>query len=60
MSIPNAAIEDVCKIKIKKEPFLCKKDMSENEKRLFDHMFEVYLRDDYEEVYQFRDEEIKV
>lgn len=54
------AIEDVCKIKIKKEPFLCKKDMSEEEKKLFDHMFEVYLRDDYEDLYAFRDEEVKV
>ena len=60
VSIPNGAIEDVCKIKIKKDPFLCKKDMDENEKKLFDHMFEIYLREDYEDVFVYRDEEAKV
>lgn len=59
VSIPNAAIEDVCKVTIKKEPFLCKRDMDETEKKLFDHMFEIYLKEDYEDVYIFRDEEVK-
>ena len=45
VSIPNAAIEDVCKIKIKKEPFLCKKDMTEEEKKIiWSHVWGVFER----------------
>ena len=36
------------------------KNLKEHEKSLFKHMFEVYLREDYEDVFKFRDEEERV
>lgn len=36
------------------------KHPKEDEIVLFDHMFEVYLREDYEDVFKYRDEEIKM
>lgn len=58
VSLPKKAIEDVCKIHVSKIPFLSKrKHFNEKEKNLFDNMFEIYLRDDYEDVFMFREEE---
>jgi hypothetical protein len=59
VAFPKKAIEDVCKIKIHKAAFLKKKHINESETALFSNMFEVYLREDYEDVYIYRDEEIK-
>lgn len=33
--------------------------MKEEEKALFSHMFEIYLREDYEDLYYYREEEQK-
>jgi hypothetical protein len=57
VAVPKKAIEDVSKIKINKAAFMKKKKLKEQEKVLFNYMFEVYLREDYEDVYRFRDEE---
>ena len=55
MSFPKRAIEDVCKIEVNKEPFFARKHYKEEEKVLFDYLFEIYLREDYEDIYKFRD-----
>ncbi len=61
VSLPKKAIEDVCKIHISKLPFLAKrKHFNEKETALFGHMFEIYLREDYEDVFMFREEENKL
>ena len=51
VAFPKRAIEDVCSIRINKEPFLRMKHPKEDEIPLFSHMFEVYLREDYEDVF---------
>ena len=51
VAFPKKAVEDICKIKINKEAFLHKKNISEEEIALFDHMFEIYLREDYEDIF---------
>lgn len=51
VAFPKSAIEDVCSIKINKEAYLKRKHFKEEELALFNHMFEVYLREDYEDVY---------
>lgn len=60
VAFPKRAIEDICKVEINKEAFLQRKDPSKEEIALFDHMFEIYLREDYEDVYKYRDEEHQV
>ncbi len=59
VSFPKRAIEDVSKIKINSKAFLKKKNSKPIEKELFKNMFEVFLREDYEEIYLFRDEEAR-
>jgi hypothetical protein len=59
VAFPKRAIEDVCKVRIKKDAFLTKKNLDEKETNLFNFMFEVYLREDYEDIYKYRDEEFK-
>ena len=61
VSLPKKAIEDVCKVAINQAPFLKnKKKANDEEKALFNNMFEIYLRADYEDVYMFRDEELEL
>ena len=57
VAVPKLAIEDVSKIRVNKINFMAKKHIKEKEKVLFNYMFEVFLREDYEDVYRFRDEE---
>lgn len=57
VAFPKKAIEDICKIDIEKESFFKKTHMKDNEKELFSHMFEIYLREDYEDIYHYREEE---
>ena len=57
VAFPKKAIEDVCKIELKKDAFLVRKHPKEAEKALFNYMFEVYLREDYEDLFMYRDEE---
>ena len=59
MAVPKTAIEDITKVKIHKTSFFKMKNMKEHEKVLFKYMFEVHLREDYEDVFKFRDEEEK-
>jgi len=58
VSIPKGAIEDICKIDIHKEGFMTRKHMPESERNLFNYMFEIYLREDYEDLYKYRDQEL--
>lgn len=51
VSFPKRAIEDVSKIKINSKAFMKKKNIIPIEKELFKNMFEVFLREDYEEIY---------
>jgi hypothetical protein len=44
VAFPKRAIEDVCKIDVLKEAFFHRKHQVEEERALFDHMFEVFLR----------------
>lgn len=61
VAFPKRAIEDVSKIHFKnKNEFLSRKNAKPNEAELFNYMFEVYLREDYEDIYMYRDEERKV
>jgi hypothetical protein len=53
------AVEEVSKVNVNTEAFLRKKNVKDLEKTLFNYMFEVYLRDDYEDIFNFRDEEQK-
>ena len=53
------AVEDVIRVNVNTEAFLKKKNVKEIEKTLFNYMFEVYLREDYEDIFNFRDEEQK-
>lgn len=57
--MPKRAIEDICKIDIQKDAFLTRAHIKDNEQALFSHMFEIYLREDYEDLYYFREEEQK-
>ena len=61
VSIPNAAIVKISRFtSINKEAFLKgKRSTLELETRLFDHMFEIELDQDYEKIYMFRDLEAK-
>ncbi|CDW87864.1 UNKNOWN [Stylonychia lemnae] len=59
VSIPIRAIEDVSRIEVNTEAFFRKRNVKEIERTLFQYMFEVYLRDDYEDIFNFRDEEVK-
>jgi len=39
------------------DTFLRKKNVKDLERTLFNYMFEVYLREDYEDIFNFRDVE---
>lgn len=51
VSFPKRAIEDVCEISINQEAFLLRKNPKERERALFNNLFEVHLRADYEDIY---------
>ena len=61
MSVPNAAIVKISRFtSINKEAYLKGKRANlELERRLFDHMFEIELDQDYEKIYMYRDFEAK-
>lgn len=61
MSVPNAAIVKISRFtSINKEAYLKGKRANlELERRLFDHMFEIELDQDYEKIYMYRDFEGK-
>jgi len=42
---------------VNKKAYFKRKHYKEHEKQLFDYMFEVFLREDYEDIYHFREEE---
>lgn len=51
MAVPKTAVEDVQKIRVHKASYFKMKHLKEHEKVLFKYMFEVYLREDYEDVF---------
>jgi len=52
VALPSRAIEDVTKVRINKKPFFGKnKNKDEKEEVMFKYMFEVHLRQDYEDVF---------
>jgi hypothetical protein len=59
--VPNAAIVKISRFtSINKEAYLKGKRANlELERRLFDHMFEIELDQDYEKIYMYRDFEAK-
>ena len=59
--MPNAAIVKISRFtSINKEAYLKGKRANlELERRLFDHMFEIELDQDYEKIYMYRDFEAK-
>jgi len=61
VSVPNAAIVKISRFtSINKEAYLKGRRANfELERRLFDHMFEIELDQDYEKIYMFRDFEAK-
>jgi hypothetical protein len=63
VSIPKPAIASIKKLKLNKELFLPKDQFSEKykfESKLFDHLFEIELKECYEDLFRFRDEEIEL
>jgi hypothetical protein len=59
VAFPKKAIEDVCKVDVNCKAFMERKHYDKTEENLFNNMFEIYLREDYEDIYKFRDEEIR-
>eukprot|EP00347_Sterkiella_histriomuscorum_P022149 403331507 len=56
VSFPKQAIEDVCITQVNADEFMKRRNVKELEKTLFKYMFEVYLREDYEDICLYREQ----